>query len=325
MRGRTTGRPGPMRAAALSGRRAAFSVSRALAKFWQKSRRCVVCVVVFVFTKLRSLRASQSQPRAVGNQVLACWIVWVFSAYWTYVGIKSCDNTTGLTQLLKNVGHELNRVHIEWMVDYGTMLGIARSGSVIPFEFDTDITISHSDAERLAELKDTLLAKYGYALYREREFVFWKGFWLLVYMFKWDPYIDICFRVYDSSHWSYTDIYCNYPVQPAEIKAECIATESKYPTTVDELYYCQGFRIDNCACRAARDVYPVIKSTVTFDGEPLFTPQNVTALCEFCYGPTWHTPLPKGIKMALSLRWVQVVVGCAYALLAWLLVRRCRV
>jgi phosphorylcholine metabolism protein LicD len=63
-----------------------------------------------------------------------------------------------LYQLLKDVTEILDKNHIKYWADGGTLIGAVRHKGFIPWDTDVDIAISEEDVEKIFALKDQLAA-----------------------------------------------------------------------------------------------------------------------------------------------------------------------
>lgn len=70
--------------------------------------------------------------------------------------LQLCD-----TQLLIIVDKLCKKHHLNYWLDYGTLLGAYRHGGFIPWDDDTDITMLRSDYGQIAQIVNKELGKYG--------------------------------------------------------------------------------------------------------------------------------------------------------------------
>eukprot|EP00042_Codosiga_hollandica_P047524 m.516488 g.516488 ORF g.516488 m.516488 type:complete len:211 (-) comp57475_c0_seq11:364-996(-) len=194
---------------------------------------------------------------AVGLAAVGAWVLWATAAYWLYHGVASCNNAPQLEIQLRALSAELREANISWMVDYGTMLGVARAQTLIPYEFDNDITIHRADLDRLLALKEVFLERHGFHLYGQQDYIFAKAFWR-AYTLSWEPYLmSACARLYDADQWLYTDVFCDFSFPAAELPSQLELNEAKRPSTADSTYFCQGLNGPTSLIDPGRDMLPL--------------------------------------------------------------------
>lgn len=87
-----------------------------------------------------------------------------------------------------------------YFLDFGTLLGCARDGKIIPYDTDIDISMLFDDHKKLKEMKPFFKRK-GYCLKRQRDN---KTFYRLFYSDKNFLHIDIHLRILNNENIYYS-------------------------------------------------------------------------------------------------------------------------
>lgn len=199
-------------------------------------------------------------------------------------------------QLLRIVSCECNRLHLDYWLDFGTLLGAVRHQGIIPWDDDMDISMPRSDYNKaLVELKQNL-SQYGIDLveddrqigigYRHEE----TGIWLDI--FAKDDYF--CDRG-DETDFNQLDIKINKcrnyyfkHVQNStlDFRAECrskkIGGESG---NVRLMYLMPEFQYSKNVIHSSELIYPL--STVQLGGYKFNSPNNVHQYLRVIYGDNY--------------------------------------
>lgn len=108
-----------------------------------------------------------------------------------------CDTRSHLKPLLQRATVALDEVHIEYFLDFGTLLGAVRDHDIIPHEYDVDLTLSDEGCSRLPGLRQEF-AKHGLRLYTWDEWIPQKYNRFL----GSDGYVHVpCARFYNDELW----------------------------------------------------------------------------------------------------------------------------
>jgi len=79
---------------------------------------------------------------------------------------KNSKNVQKAIKLLSVVVNELNHENIEYYLDFGTLIGAMRSGKLIPWDYDIDISLKNEDDyQKIPEILKKIYQKYKYRTY----------------------------------------------------------------------------------------------------------------------------------------------------------------
>ena len=179
--------------------------------------------------------------------------------------LKKESETFKILQLLVTTKKVLNRNGIKWWLDYGTLLGATRSGKLIPWDEDCDISCMEKDKEQLSQLGPDFAAR---------------GFNLHTHSFN-----DTGYQVYPSDPISkaHLDIFTWYrdPITNLLRRRFYVGMTSSTGT-------------DRCKGRDFPIEWVETLSEITLEGEKFPAPKNPQDFCKFRYGDSWKTPMTVG-------------------------------
>jgi len=79
---------------------------------------------------------------------------------------KNIKNVQQAIKLLNRVTTELDHANIEYYLDFGTLIGAMRSGSLIPWDYDIDISLKNEkDYTKIPTILNNIKKKYKYRIY----------------------------------------------------------------------------------------------------------------------------------------------------------------
>ena len=240
-----------------------------------------------------------------------------------------CDMSHNLAPLLRYTAATFNDHGIEYWLDYGTLLGAAREGAIIPHEFDIDMSSSIQECERILRLRSVFEREGGYRMYGRDDWVREKA----SFVFGYGGYLHKpCVRIYDPHTLYYVDVDWHQRLaadmlpnssQPATSPTPAnIPTASPYGSVylprayqpADGDVWCneEGFNgNDPGGCRRHRALFPL--ATLPLYGVDMKVPADSVQVLRDMYGDGWRQPRPKGYKLLVC----RVVGGPADTWRVW--------
>ena len=273
--------------------------------------------------------------------LLSLLLLPLFLVYVEWTG--KCHMSTNLAPLLLYTVETFNAHGIAYWLDYGTLLGAVRSGSIIPHEFDLDLSSAIEECERILALKPVFERERGFRMYGRNDWVPEKA----SFIFGYAGYLHKpCVRIYDPRTLYYVDVDWHTRLsaallpsspQPATSTAPAnVPTQSPYGTVYLPRAYApaqgdvwcneEGFNgNDPGGCRRDADVFPL--TTLDMYGAAMKVPAKSSELLRDMYGDSWREPRAKGYKVLVcawiggeSKGWIWGGIGVIYVgvpLLVW--------
>jgi lipopolysaccharide cholinephosphotransferase len=202
--------------------------------------------------------------------------------------LHQCD-----IQLLRIVSYECKRLHLDYWLDFGTLLGAVRHQGIIPWDDDMDISMPLSDYNKAQiELKQAL-SKYGIELidnnhvnigvcYRHED----TGIWLDIFA-KDDYYCDRGdeddIKSLDAKMSKCREFYFHHMQTPAVYyREECRSKMIGGSYGNVRLMYVMPDTYSKNVIHPSELIYPL--STVQFGGYEFNAPNNVHQYLRIIYG-----------------------------------------
>lgn len=225
-----------------------------------------------------------------------------------------------LLPLLKEFDSLMKANKIDYWADYGTLLGIIRSSSLIQFEFDLDFGMTVENCEKLSFLSPSVSS---FVLYDSHTFIPAK-----YSSFKSDDGFlhSPCGRIYDMRTGLFGDIYGYIgPMTGKDVSLQ--QEEKKWPTNClncincvkcaefvelqrlnsTKRYFCnpEGFTLElPGGCKLESSLFPLTTAPLDLPGTfhmhaPV--PHDSATLLSEMYGYDWSVERPKGWKSCACL------------------------
>jgi len=233
------------------------------------------------------------------NTVIVLLILFGLLCIWIDYYHK-CDMSSNLVHLLIYTVSILKKEHVDYWLDYGTLLGARREGRIIPFEFDIDLSIPESECDRLLAQRELFAADHYY-MFGRNEWISEKHNLILGF----DGYLhDPCVRIYDRYMKYFLDIYWYRRVPAKQVllyNPPLFHNIVNYTSDQGDIW-CNlpGFDgSEQGACKLNSAIFPL--KTMTFHGITVNIPNDPDACLRWLYGPNWHIPNPSGYKKAICL------------------------
>lgn len=167
--------------------------------------------------------------------------------------------------VLRDVCGIFERNHINYFIDFGTLLGYVREGALLSFDIDIDFGVLYADKEKKKEIRE-IMKKSGYNIseYYEvdgdiKEESYKKG----------DNKFDIFYyqrgKDKNGNEYNYCHIFCRIDGKEYKSKNEASA----------------GYYIYRM---------PIVPKEKSFNGIKVRVPENPEKLLEMKYGKNWRTP-----------------------------------
>ena len=231
--------------------------------------------------------------------------------YFTYTG--KCDMSHNLAPLLRYTAQTFNEHNIAYWLDYGTLLGAAREGSIIPHEFDLDMSSTIEECEKILRLRHVFERERGYRMYGRDDWVSEKA----SFVFGYGGYLHKpCVRIYDPATLLYVDVDWHQRLSAAQLPSSPQPSSSTAPANApasspygsvylprayqprDGDVWCneEGFNgNDPGGCRRDSALFPL--RSLSFYGVEMKVPADTVQVLRDMYGDSWRQPRPKGYKM----------------------------
>lgn len=221
--------------------------------------------------------------------LLGCIVIY-FETY------AKCDMKANLTPMLLFTISVFTQHHIEYWLDYGTLLGAIREGEIVSWEFDLDLSTKEEQCSKIEELRP-IFTKAGYSFYSKSDYIPEKANMVLGY----DGWLHMpCIRIYDLNKYYYLDLYW-YKIIPSDrVKQENVFLPSNYQIGDSEDLMCNLEGYDNNesgGCKRFSDIFPL--RSIEFLGQQMLIPNNTDNCLQEMYGMDWRVPRPKGYKMVV--------------------------
>ena len=261
--------------------------------------------------QLRHLFLLQCRRRPLRTAlVLLLYLLPLLLLYVDWTG--KCNMSANLAPLLLFTVSAFNAADIEYWLDYGTLLGAVRSSSVIPHEFDIDLSSSIDECERILQLEPDF-SRAGFRMYGRSDWVREKA----SFLFGYGGYLHKpCVRIYDPRTLYYVDVDWHQRLQASMLPASPLppdyplaaSTPSASPygsvylprayTPADGDLWCneEGFNgNDPGGCRRDSAIFPL--SRLQMYGVEMKAPARSEELLRDMYGDSWRQPVAKGYKL----------------------------
>ena len=251
----------------------------------------------------------------------------LFVVYFTYTG--KCDMSHNLAPLLRYTAQTFNDHGISYWLDYGTLLGAAREGAIIPHEFDIDLSSAIDECEKILKLRTVFERERGYRMYGRDDWVREKA----SFVFGYGGYLHKpCVRIYDPDTLYYVDVDWHQRLSASQLPNSPQLASSPAPANTPAVspygsvylprayqpsegdVWCneEGFNgNDPGGCRRDTALFPL--SSLSLYGVEMKVPADTVQVLRDMYGDSWHQPRPKGYKMLVC----KVVGGPGDAWKVW--------
>lgn len=247
---------------------------------------------------------------------------------------EGCNLSGELAILLHGTGAVFDRFGIQYWLDYGTLLGVARDGGIIPWEYDNDVGMMEDQcAAASTPAVRAAFSALGYSLYNMSDRIAAKEHLVYDHQVKewWkrlkysDPYLHTpCLRVYDKGHVHFVDVYWFRRITAAQARGAPQGTYNippRYDFKHDLLCNNEGLESDEFypgGCRDTALMLPLAQKESM--GRKWPVPRNSVQVCRDNYpsSDAMKVGAPKGFKRLLCFRtWTtaqQAVGFVAFAL-----------
>jgi len=218
-----------------------------------------------------------------------------------------------LAPLLRYTAQTFNEHGISYWLDYGTLLGAAREGAIIPHEFDVDLSSTIEECEAILKLRTVFERERGYRMYGRDDWVREKA----SFVFGYGGYLHKpCVRIYDPDTLYYVDVDWHQRLSAAQLPQSPQPASSPAPanTAVISPYgsvylprayqpadgdvWCneEGFNgNDPGGCRRHTALFPL--TSLQLYGVDMKVPADSVQVLRDMYGDSWSVPRPKGYKV----------------------------
>lgn len=298
------------------------------------------CIIGVDDSTINQRKSTKSTHPSYYNQIKHClslyrWLIYTITPltamYSLYVFIiigNKCAMSANLKDLFVHTTSFLHNNHLEYFLDFGSLLGAIRDDGLIPWEFDIDIGVQSDDCSRIVDMSTQLNAQYKYHIYDQLTWI----------PQKYNPVLGFsgyitspCARIYDENDQYYVDIYWYKKYSAHEllsgtaqhIRPNGDILHPQIPQSVPDEYYntltdnseavwCNDdghTGDDKGGCRPDSWIYPLQSIRISID--PLTqvdvsVPAKSDRVLSAMYEDTWMIPRAKGYKF-LVCGWIDSV------------------